>query len=137
MADVSSDSPDLVFAMDSSKVMLTLQRPLMRLIIQESFENIRVSLLFKHAFPTGRLTIRYTKEALLSTAYTYRPGSEHIFQKLLHDDDYMSKLIPLVSHAYPNDDWTEPTHSHTRGFALSEVRSKIVAVPLLCQLCWQ
>ena len=80
-ADESTNNvADLVFAPNSTKVMLTLQRPLMRLVIHESFENLRLSLLVSNAFPDYHLALCFVKEALITAANTYRPGSEVIYQ---------------------------------------------------------
>ena len=135
--DEPADSSELLFAPDSNRLMLTLQRPLLRLVIQESFENLQASLLFNHAFPKSRLALHYIKDALIGAANTYRPGSEQIYQRLIYDNDYMLKLAPLVSHTNANDNSTETTHSRTRGFVLCEVRSKSVAAALSCQPSWE
>ncbi len=88
---------DLVFLPGSNKVMLTLQRPLVRIVIQDSFDILRASLMFTNAFPDCSLTIEFVKDALVRSALNHAPGARYIYQRLLYKDDYISKLITLVS----------------------------------------
>lgn len=81
----------------SNKVMLTMQRPLVRVVIQGAFDMLHVSLLFTNAFPNPSLSVEFVKEALLRSALNHLPGAASMYQRLLRDEEYMSKLIPLVS----------------------------------------
>jgi hypothetical protein len=92
-----------VFAPDSNRVMLTMQRPLVRVVIQDSFDILRISLLFTNAFPEGSVAVQFVKEALLTSALNHRPGAARIYQRLLHDEEYLSKIIPLVSDMNAHD----------------------------------
>jgi len=73
-------STDLVFHSESNRVMLTMQRPLVRIVIQDSFDILRTTLLFTDAFPEGTVVNRFVKEALLTSALNHRPGAGRIYQ---------------------------------------------------------
>jgi hypothetical protein len=90
-------STDLVLHPDSNRVMLTIQRPLVRVVIQDSFDILRTTLMFTDAFPEASLVTRFVKEALLTSALNHRPGAGRIYQRLLHDEEYFWKIAPLVS----------------------------------------
>jgi hypothetical protein len=88
---------DLVFLPNSNKVMLTLQHALVRVVVQDSFDILRASLMFSNAFPDPSVTLEFAKDALVCSALSHAPGARYIYQRLLYKDDYMSKLITLVS----------------------------------------
>lgn len=88
---------DLVFLPGSNKVMLTLQHALVRVVIQDSFEILRASLMFTNAFPDCSLTVEFVKDALVRSALNHAPGARYIYHRLLYKDNYLSKLIPVVS----------------------------------------
>jgi len=94
---------DLVFLPGSNKVMLTLQRPLVRVVIQDSFDILRASLMFLNAFPDPSLTAEFVKDALVGSALNHAPGARYIYQRLLYKEDYLSKLITLVSRMNVHD----------------------------------
>jgi len=79
----------------TKRVTLSVQAPLMRLVIQDAFEHVRASLLFKHAYPDPIVTIGVVKEALLSAANGHRPTASIIHNRLLHDDPYLFKMARL------------------------------------------
>jgi hypothetical protein len=88
---------DLMFLPNSNKVMLTLQHPLVCVVIQDSFDILHTSLMFSDAFADCSITIEFVKDALVHSALSHAPGARYIYQRLLYKDDYMSKLITLVS----------------------------------------
>ena len=98
LTTVAGNDTDLVFPQDSNKVMLTLQRPLVHVVIQDSFEILRASLLFTNAFPNGSLTVQLVKDALVRSALKHMPGAGRISQRLQRDEEYLWKIVPLVSH---------------------------------------
>ena len=71
---------DLVFLPNSNKVMLTVQHPLVRVVIQDSFDILRVSLMFSDAFPNCSVTMEFVKDALVRSALNHAPGARLIYQ---------------------------------------------------------
>jgi hypothetical protein len=69
----------------------------MRVIIQDAFEHVRASLLFKDAYPDPIVTIAVVKEALISAAESHRPSASSIHNRLVHDNPYLFKISRLVS----------------------------------------
>lgn len=88
---------DLVFPAGTTKLMLTRQQPLVRVVIQDSFEILHSSLLFTNAFPDGVLTTELIKDALVRSAQNHSPGALTIYRQLLYDAEYFRKIMPLVS----------------------------------------
>jgi len=87
----------LAFNPGSNKVMLTIQIPLIRTIIQDSFEDLRATLLFENAFPDPNLTILFLRKTLVGAARSHLPDAVNIHNRLLLDDEYRDKLSHLVS----------------------------------------
>lgn len=87
---------DLVYADGSSKLKLMLQRPLVRLVIQDSIEKIWATILFTDAFPDTALGNVFARDALLSAVKGHLPATHGIHTRLMGDDDYISKIIPVV-----------------------------------------
>jgi len=132
------DTTDLVFPQDSNRVMLTIQRPLVRVVIQDSFDILHASLHFTDAFPKASVALQFVRDALLRSALNHMPGAGRIYQRLLHDKEYLWKIIPLVSrlsHSFITI--AEHIHSRVLGFLFTDRRSKSVAVPLLGRPCWR
>jgi hypothetical protein len=82
---------------DTDRVTLSIQTPLIRLVIQDAFEYVRASLLFKHAYPNPTVSVAVVNAALVSAAESHRPSASSIHNRLLHDDPYMFKMSRLVS----------------------------------------
>jgi len=83
---------------------MTLQSGLLQSIFHGAFELVRVYLVFKHAFPNAMVIPGMVKKCLTTVAearMTYNgrhntlAGSVH--QRLLVDDEYLVKMIQLVS----------------------------------------
>jgi hypothetical protein len=87
----------LTFNPGSNKVMLTIQIPLIRTIIQDSFEDLRATLLFENAFPDPNLTILFLRKTLIGAARSRLPDTVNVYNRLLLDDEYRDKLSRLVS----------------------------------------
>jgi len=79
LPEVRGDRSDLVFAPGSTKVMLTLQNPLVQAIIQGSFDLLHVSIVFTDAFPNTPLASLLVKEALLRSAQN-KPGGGCVYK---------------------------------------------------------
>lgn len=91
-----ADTEVVVFP-GTSKVLLTIQSPLMRSVFQEAFEHLRASLLFIHAFPDPILTRSMISEALGVVTEAHSPRAANIRNCLELDPDYVSKMCRLVS----------------------------------------
>ena len=117
---------ELVLFPGTNKILLTLQSALMRSIFQDTFERLRVSLLFIHAFPDPALTCSMISEALGAATQSHLPRAAIIRNRLELDEEYMSKMCRLVSPSlvthfeYVLTDILSPVG----GFPFSEGRSK-------------
>jgi hypothetical protein len=87
---------DLVYVSGTRKVMLTIQRPIMRTVIQDAFERVRRDLLFNNAFPDAFLVLEFTQYGLLTAAQTHDRATD-IHNRLVCDAEYMNRMIRLVS----------------------------------------
>jgi hypothetical protein len=81
----------------TSRVTLTTQRPLIRTVIQDAIDFVRASMMFDHAFPDGMRTFYVIRDALVAAAASHRPQSSSIHNRLLLDEHYVDRIIPLVS----------------------------------------
>lgn len=88
---------DLIYAPGSNKIMLTLQMPLVRTVVQDAFENIRASILFEDAFPDLNLTVLFVRKNLIRAARAHLPRAVDIHRRLIRDDRYLDQLSRLVS----------------------------------------
>jgi hypothetical protein len=88
---------ELILFPGTNKILLTLQSLLMCEIFQDSFEHLRVALLFTHAFLDPSLTHMMTSEALTAAAKSCLPRSFNIQMRLKLDKEYMSKMCRLVT----------------------------------------
>ena len=77
--------------------MLTIQILLIRTIIQDSFEDLRATLLFENTFPDPNLTILFLQKTIVGAARSRLPDAVNIHNWLLLDDKYRDKLSRLVS----------------------------------------
>jgi hypothetical protein len=129
---------DICFQPGTSKVMLTNQRPLLRVIITEAMEQVRADLLFNYAFPNPLVALTSIRNSLI-TCGSRVPNAETFYRRLLFDEQYMTALIPLVS--FLNSGATiqsilTPFYSCAHGFHSSEVKSKNVVVFSLRMNSW-
>jgi hypothetical protein len=77
--------------------MLTSQRPIVRVVIQDAIDNLRAAMLFTNAFPDVCVALGLIKDCLLTAANRLKPGAKDILERLEQDQDYMLKITPLVS----------------------------------------
>ncbi|KAH9033541.1 hypothetical protein EDB85DRAFT_1890214 [Lactarius pseudohatsudake] len=63
---------DLVFASGSKKVMLTLQFPLVRTVLQNAFKFMRAYLVLTDAFPDATDTIAFARNSLITAAESHQ-----------------------------------------------------------------
>ena len=96
----------------------------MRTIFQDTFEHLRVSLLFIHAFPDPALTRSMISEALGAATQSHLPRSGIIHNQLELDEDYMVKMSRLVGPSFILDVRLTDTLSPVGGLPFSEGRLK-------------
>ena len=88
---------ELVFTMGTNILMLTIQRPLVRTVIQDAIENLCAALLFTNAFPGVCVALTLIKDCLFTAADNHKPGAKSILERLTRDQEYLSTVTPLVS----------------------------------------
>jgi len=93
--------------------MITIQCPLMRTIIQDAIEILRASLMFENAYPDGVHTCAFVQCSLVTAAQKRCPATSSIHTHLLQDEEYISKIIPVVcstlqSEIYKVDLYSKP-----------------------------
>lgn len=74
-----------------------MQRPTIRNIIHDAIDELRALLVIREAFPNGITTVCYIRHALNTAAEKRCPIASSIHKRLLGDEDYGFKLIPLAS----------------------------------------
>ena len=87
---------DLKAVKDSKRLMLTVQTDFVRTVIQNSFEGVRASLLFEHAFPDTILSHTFIRDALITAAANYGSSATMMHARLISDREYIAKIVPLV-----------------------------------------
>ena len=96
MTSAWPDETDLCFPPGGTKVMLTIQRPLVRTIIQDLIEILRASLMFENTYPDGVQSLVFVQRTLVTAAQRRLPATLSIHNQLLQDDEYILKIAPLV-----------------------------------------
>jgi hypothetical protein len=125
---------EIVFAPGGTRVMLTLQRPLIRTIVQDAIEELRATLVFNNAFPDGILAMSFIRHTLNVAAGKHCPAALSVCRQLIHDEDYALKLVPVVSSpSRVEDHKTDSYSSFVLRFLFSAARSKTSAT----QSFWQ
>ncbi|KAF8481854.1 hypothetical protein DFH94DRAFT_681197 [Russula ochroleuca] len=103
-APLVPDQPDTMWPSDTelivvpgmNKVTLTIQCPLLCLVFQDAFKNLRVSLLFNNAFPDAAVIPTFIRMALITSAKSHNRASD-ILKWLLCDEVYMAQMACLNS----------------------------------------
>ncbi|KAN0116523.1 hypothetical protein V8E52_005904, partial [Russula decolorans] len=85
---------ELLFVSGSNKIMLTVQRPLMRAVFQEAFERIRADMVFKNVFPNIYETIEMITDSLMKAAES-NDRATNIYNRLTLDADYSNNMSRL------------------------------------------
>ncbi|KAH9041566.1 hypothetical protein EDB85DRAFT_2139668 [Lactarius pseudohatsudake] len=98
---VSRIDTDLVFVGNTTKIMLTSQRPLIRAIVQDAIENLRASILFINAFPDATVAFALTRDALVTATENHGHGGGIAQRRLQVDDEYLTKLVSLTRARVP------------------------------------
>ncbi|KAH9174429.1 hypothetical protein EDB89DRAFT_2149430 [Lactarius sanguifluus] len=86
---------DLVFGLGSKKVMLTLQFPLVRTVLQDAFEYMRAYLVLTDAFPDTTDAISFARDSLITAAESHQSDAAIICERLQHDAEYLAHLLPV------------------------------------------
>jgi hypothetical protein len=87
---------NLIFLPGSNKVMLTIQLPVMRAVIQDAIERTRANLMFGNVFPNVFDTLEYLRDALV-TAAELNDEAVDIHRRLLGEHLYFVNMSRLVS----------------------------------------
>ena len=99
-----SNDTDLIFVPGTNRLILSAQQPLIRVIIQDTIENLRAFLLFNHAFPVALQAIKFVRDSILLAAENYKPATSAIAARLNTNNDYLFVVFlpapPLPSHPY-------------------------------------
>jgi len=93
----STSQTDLRFVPGSTRIILTGQRPIVRMVIQEAIDNLRASLLFVDAFPPTSCALKFIQDALITAAESQSPAAADVLKRLQEDEEYMAAMVPLVS----------------------------------------
>lgn len=88
---------DIMYYPTSTKLLFALQGPLLRGVLQDSFELLRATLLVDHAFPDAIIMPLIIRESLLAATEMQNPGAAVIRKRLMDDTEYLTTLICLVS----------------------------------------
>jgi hypothetical protein len=111
-AGISKTWPPETELVISKKMKLCLQQPVIRVLLQDANERVWVSLLFDNAFPDTDTALKMIRESILAAAERFEPGTSVIHERLKCDDEYLSKMIPLVrvifSIKYLTEDYLQP-----------------------------
>jgi hypothetical protein len=68
----------------------------MRMVIQDTFEQVHKALLFNNAFPDIHIVLDFTRNGLCAAAENLERAND-IFNRLVCDADYMTQMSRLVS----------------------------------------
>ena len=79
-----------------NKVILTAQAAAVRIVIQDAMELVRADLMFRCAYPDATYTIATIRASLIEAAARY-PNTATVRRRLLFEEHYMMKIVPLVS----------------------------------------
>ena len=121
---------DLIFADGSTKLMLTNQRPLICVIVQDAIENLRASLLFQNAFPDANVAFTLTRDALGVAAENHKPGGAIVQWRLQADNEYMARLVSLVCFMTLKTTSLMSIDSHVHGYSIFVLKSRSAATQL-------
>ncbi|KAF8257272.1 hypothetical protein EI94DRAFT_1709311 [Lactarius quietus] len=91
----STAQTDLCFVPRSTRIILTRQRPIVCMVIQEAIDNVQASLLFVDAFPDSNCALKYIQDGLITAAERQCPAAADFLTRLQEDNEYMSAIVPL------------------------------------------
>ncbi|KAH9173948.1 hypothetical protein EDB89DRAFT_1904897 [Lactarius sanguifluus] len=67
---------DLLFATGSSKIKLTLQHPLVRLVLQDAIDHMRAHLVLINAFPDPGAALAFARDSLMTAVEDRQPDTK-------------------------------------------------------------
>jgi len=116
---------DLVFPHSSTRLSLSLQSPLICLVVQDAINHVQASLLLDHAFPEGLKKVKLIRGCLLAAAVKHRPSSSTVHARLLGDSDYASLMVCMVCSTFLEISLLNLSCcSHVFGFRCSGVKPR-------------
>ncbi|KAI9432658.1 hypothetical protein H4582DRAFT_2061496 [Lactarius indigo] len=110
------------------RLMLAGQRPLIRDIVRSAIEDLRASLIFNDAFPDGILATPFIRHSLNTAAEKVaktKPSTSSVQKRLLDDNDYVLKIIPVLRARIPL--FHSEVKDHCNSITLAEFMSKVLA----------
>ena len=75
---------------------LCSQTPTIRTLLRDAIERVRISLLFKDAFPDSNDQILVARESVIDAAEKFKPSTSVIYQRLMCDDKYLTRMASVV-----------------------------------------
>lgn len=86
---------DILYSPGTRRMMLTVQRPVMRMVIQDAFEQVKKSMMLTDAFPNTFIALEFTRDGLFESAEAHDEATD-IYNRLLCDAAYMNQMTRLV-----------------------------------------
>ena len=86
---------DIIYPLGTNKIMLTVQRPLMKAIFQDTFERIHVAMVLQNSFPNAYETVEMITDSLITAAKSNEQAT-NIHNCLVIDGDYATAMTHLV-----------------------------------------
>ena len=126
---------DIIYPMGSNKIMLTVQRPLLKAVFQDAFKRIHAAMVFHNTFPNAYQTVEMITESLI-TAAELNDRATNIHNCLIVDGDYSTIMTRLVSTWLPNMKLTDFLPSHALVFLSSVQRLKTAVWQLSKPSSW-
>ena len=106
---------DLVIS-PKRKVKLTIQQPVIRVLLKDAIESVRASLLFDNAFPDTDEALTVIRKSIFYAAERYEPGTTVILERLKCDHEYLSQMCSVVCVIFINEYITEVIRSPVHAF---------------------
>lgn len=122
----------------SNKILLTLQRPVMRAVFHDTFERIRAAMMFQNAFPNVYDTIEFITDNIIRAAESVDQAT-NIFNRLVLDGEYTTRMTRLVSPYFTlvvEYNITDQFFSLEHVFPFSAERSRSIALRLSKPNSW-
>ena len=79
-----------------NKVNISLQKPAIRVLLQDAIERVRASLLFEDTFPDANVALRVIRDCVIAAAERYMPCTSDIHERLKSNDEYLSRMASVV-----------------------------------------
>ncbi|KAH9055287.1 hypothetical protein EDB87DRAFT_1688403 [Lactarius vividus] len=86
---------ELLFALGSSKIKLTLQYPLVRLVLQDAIDHMRAHLVLTNTFPDPGAALTFARDSLMTAVEDRQPDTRILCQRFQDDIEYFAQIIPI------------------------------------------